>query len=196
MKKTTLFFSVLLCAMFCVSFTTQAQESDFDNDGIVDRLDVDDDNDGILDTVECPAIAGAAGPQIDQIAWKLNQYKVFTISANTNGLGYQESGYQEEVFSRGQSLTVLNGASDFSFPASSWTAGSANTSVGTFANGTLSFEDNHLGTDQSITASSPCDSLYKTFSIVKSPCTKLWPSIISSWTHASMSAVRATSSSG
>ena len=143
MKKTTLFFSVLLCAMFCVSFTTQAQESDFDNDGIVDRLDVDDDNDGILDTVECPAIAGAASPQTDQIAWKLNQYKVFTISANTNGLGYQESGYQEEVFSRGQPLTVLNGASDFSFPASSLTAGSANTSVGTFANGTLSFEDNY-----------------------------------------------------
>lgn len=142
MKKTTLFFSVLLCAMFCVSFTTQAQESDFDNDGIVDRLDVDDDNDGILDTVECPTIAGAASPQIDKISWELNQFKVFTIGANTNGLGYQESGYQEEVFSRGQPLTVLSGASDFSFPTAS-DPGSENMTTGTFANGTLTFEDNY-----------------------------------------------------
>ncbi|PKG49813.1 LamG-like jellyroll fold domain-containing protein [Olleya sp. 1-3] len=142
MKKTTLFFSVLLCAMLCVSFTTQAQESDFDNDGIVDRLDVDDDNDGILDTVECPVIAGAASPQTDQISWELNQFKVFTIGANTNGLGYQESGYQEEVFSRGQPLTVLNGASDFSFTQTA--AGTATTTLGTFANGTLDFEHNYI----------------------------------------------------
>lgn len=101
MKKTTLFFSALICVMLFISFTAQAQESDFDSDGIVDRLDVDDDNDGIRDAVECPAISGAANAQGDKISWELNQFKVFTIGANTNGLGYQESGFQKEVYDRG-----------------------------------------------------------------------------------------------
>jgi len=142
MKKTTLFFSALICVMLFFSFTAQAQESDFDSDGIVDRLDVDDDNDGIRDTVECPTIPGAANAKGDKISWELNQFKVFTIGANTNGLGYQESGFQKEVYDRGQPLTVLNGASDYSFTQT--TPGTATTTLGTFANGTLDFEHNYI----------------------------------------------------
>ncbi|WGD33638.1 LamG-like jellyroll fold domain-containing protein [Olleya sp. YS] len=142
MKKNTLFFSALLSAMLCLSYTTQAQESDFDNDGIVDRLDVDDDNDGIRDTVECPAISGAATAQSDKISWELNQYKVFTIGNNTNGLGYQESGFQKEVYDRGQPLTVLDGALDYTFTQT--TPGTATTTLGTFVDGTLDFEHNYL----------------------------------------------------
>ncbi len=142
MKKTTLFFSVLFSAMLCLSFTIQAQESDFDNDGVIDRLDVDDDNDGIIDTIECPAISGAAVAKSDKITWELGQFKVFTIGANTNGLGYQESGFQKEVYDRGQPLTVLNGALDYSF--TQVTPGTATTTLGTFANGTLDFEHNYI----------------------------------------------------
>ncbi|RAJ15170.1 LamG-like jellyroll fold domain-containing protein [Olleya aquimaris] len=142
MKKNTLFFNALFSVMLCLSFSAHAQESDFDNDGIIDRLDVDDDNDGIRDAVECPPISGAAIAKSDKISWELNQFKVFTIGGNTNGLGYQESGFQKEVYDRGQPLTVLNGALDYTFTQT--TPGTATTTVGTFANGTLDFEHNYL----------------------------------------------------
>jgi hypothetical protein len=93
--------------------------------------------------VNCPAVSGAATPQGDAISWDYANLKIFAIGNNTNGVGYQESGFQEEVFSNGQTLTVLNGSNDYTFPGSSWTAGSANTSVGTFANGTIDFESNY-----------------------------------------------------
>ncbi|WP_397364840.1 LamG-like jellyroll fold domain-containing protein [Olleya sp. R77988] len=142
MKRNIIFFNALFCAILLTTSLVNAQESDFDNDTIVDRLDVDDDNDGLLDTTECPAISGAATPASDKISWEIDQFKVFTIGNNTNGLGYQESGFQKEVYDRGQPLTVLNGASDYSFPSTSWDDGSANSSVGTFANGTMTFQDN------------------------------------------------------
>jgi len=93
--------------------------------------------------VNCPPVSGATAPQGDAISWDYANIKIFTIANNTNGLGYQESGFQEEVFANGQALTVLDGANDYTFPSSSWTAGSANTSIGTFANGTIDFESNY-----------------------------------------------------
>ena len=87
----------------------------------------------------CPSISGAAPPQSDAVNWVKNDFRFFVIGNNTNGLGYQESGFQQEVYSNGQTLTVLNGTNDYVFPASSSNPGSANTSVGTFANGTLDF---------------------------------------------------------
>ncbi|XMO87725.1 LamG-like jellyroll fold domain-containing protein [Algibacter sp. AS12] len=93
--------------------------------------------------VNCPPVSGAASPQGDAVSWIKEGFKIFSSANNTNGLGYQESGFQAEVFKKGQTLTVLNGTNDFVFPSSSSTAGSANTSVGTFANGTLDFVDNY-----------------------------------------------------
>ncbi|WP_299890266.1 LamG-like jellyroll fold domain-containing protein [uncultured Lacinutrix sp.] len=145
MKKSTFFSHVLVCTIsIFFSIHSFAQVADFDNDGITDYRDVDDDNDGIRDTVECPAISGAASPESDEISWSKYGYDVYTIGANTNGLGYQESGFEEAVYAKGQPLTVLNGSSDYSFPASSWVAGSATSSIGTFANGTMDFEHNYL----------------------------------------------------
>ena len=93
--------------------------------------------------VNCPPLPGAAAPEADAVSWVKDGVRIFAIGNNTNGLGYQESGFQDEVLGNGQTLTVLNGSSDYSFPSSSSTPGSANTSVGTFANGTLDFYGNY-----------------------------------------------------
>ncbi|OIQ21956.1 LamG-like jellyroll fold domain-containing protein [Lacinutrix sp. MedPE-SW] len=146
MRKTTLTTRAIFCAfiIFCFNISF-AQTADFDNDGIVDYRDVDDDNDGLRDTVECPAIAGAGNAQADKISWSKNGFDVYTIGANTNGNGYIESGFQKAVYDKGQPLTVLNGAADYSFPPSSFAGGgTATSSVGTFGNGTMDFEHNYL----------------------------------------------------
>ena len=144
MKNYTMLCVVLLCTMlFIFPSNTYSQVLDTDNDTIKDYFDVDDDNDGILDISECPIISGAATPKSDAITWSKNGFDVFTIANNTNGKGYQESGFQKEVLGRGQPLTVLNGNNDYVFPASSSVPGSGATSVGTFANGTMDFEDNY-----------------------------------------------------
>ena len=93
--------------------------------------------------VNCPPLPGAAAPEADAVSWVKDGVRIFAIGNNTNGLGYQESGFQDEVLGNGQTLTVLNGSSDYSFPSSSSTPGSANTSVGTFGNGTLDFYGNY-----------------------------------------------------
>jgi len=116
---------------------------DADNDGVIDAFDVDNNNDGLLDIETCSSLSGAPSPQGDAINWSKNGLDVFTIANNTNGLGYQESGFQQEVYSKGETLTILNGTNDYTFPASSSNPGSANTSVGTFANGTINFESNY-----------------------------------------------------
>ncbi|MFP4844785.1 LamG-like jellyroll fold domain-containing protein [Winogradskyella sp. PE311] len=95
------------------------------------------------DLIDCPSISGASLPEADAVSWIRNGYKIYTIGNNTNGLGYRESGFQQEVFNRGQTLNVLNGSNDYNFPSSSSNPGSANTSVGTFPNGTLDFFGNY-----------------------------------------------------
>ena len=133
---------IILClGLLFIPQVLKAQDAD--NDGVLDDYDVDNNNDGLVDTITCASLSGAASPQGDAITWSKNGLNVFTIGNNTNGLGYQESGFQQEVYLKGETLTVLDGASDYTFPASSWTAGSANTSVGTFANGTIDFESNY-----------------------------------------------------
>ena len=116
-------------------------DKDTDGDGYADTVDIDDDNDGILDTDENCIIPGGVNPQGDQIAYTNNGFEIFTIGNNTNnGLGYQESGFQQAAFNKGLTLTVLNGSNDFSsLPAAPGTDGSAGTTTGTFSNGTLAF---------------------------------------------------------
>ena len=104
--------------------------SDNDNDGVPDNVDLDDDNDGVLDTVECPPTPGAQAPQSDAINWISNGAKVFVVGNNSNGIGYQESGFQQAVYNTGKTITTLNGANDFSVTGN----------VATFANGTATLD--------------------------------------------------------
>ena len=91
-----------------VSAIFSINEKDTDGDGIGDSTDIDDDNDGILDTDEICIIPGAAVPAGDAEDWIDGDYSVFGIGNNTNGLGYQESGFQQAAYNRGISLTVLD----------------------------------------------------------------------------------------
>ncbi|MEM7127911.1 MAG: hypothetical protein AAF702_16375 [Chloroflexota bacterium] len=102
---------------------------DTDNDGVTDDVDVDDDNDGILDNVECPASPGATAPAGDAVTWTHGNLTIYVVSGNTNGLGVEESGFEEAVFNLG--FNVLTNDNP--------TATSAN--AGTFAQGTLTLTD-------------------------------------------------------
>ncbi|WP_299669013.1 MBG domain-containing protein [uncultured Polaribacter sp.] len=117
------------------------EDKDTDGDGYGDSTDVDDDNDGILDTDENCVIPGASEPQLDQISYNTNGYSIYAVGGNTNsGLGFQESGFQSDAFSRGLTLNRLNGATDFSsLPPAPGTNGTAGSTTGTWTNGTLSY---------------------------------------------------------
>jgi len=116
-------------------------EIDTDGDSYFDDVDLDDDNDGILDTDENCIIPGAGIPQADRITYNDTGFDIYAIGNNTNnGLGYQESGFEDAAFAKGLNLTVLNGNNDFgSLPAAPGTNGTAATTTGTFSNGTLSY---------------------------------------------------------
>jgi hypothetical protein len=124
-----------------ISAQLTINEKDTDGDTYPDTVDVDDDNDGILDTDENCIIPGAATPKADRINYTNNGLEIFAIGNNiNNGLGYQESGFESAAYSKGQTLTVLNGNNDFSsLPGSPGTNGTAGTTTGTFSNGTLNF---------------------------------------------------------
>ena len=114
---------------------------DTDGDTIADNIDEDDDNDGILDIGEQCVIPGAAIPEPDRITYIEGDFDIFSIGGNTNGLGYQESGFQEAAFEKGMQLTVLNSNNDFTFPADTPVGGATNT-TGSFINGTISYSSN------------------------------------------------------
>ncbi|WP_440879386.1 DUF4347 domain-containing protein [Tenacibaculum sp. C7A-26P2] len=111
---------------------------DSDGDGIGDACDLDDDNDGILDTDElCAAIPGAATPSSDRIAWSEGGFDVYTSGGNTDGLGYERSGFEQGAYFQGKSLRVLNGANDYR--ATHFGDGTAILSTVTFPNGTMKY---------------------------------------------------------
>ena len=134
---------VLILLFYSERFYAQCSGTNTDGDGYANLCDADDDNDGILDINElCAAIPGAASPDTtNQVYWSLNGFDVYTIGGNTNGLGYQESGFQEGAYNQGKSLTVLDGSNDYS--ASHSGDGTAILSTVTFANGTMRYVSNH-----------------------------------------------------
>ncbi|WP_298418229.1 choice-of-anchor U domain-containing protein, partial [uncultured Kordia sp.] len=115
---------------------------DTDGDTIPDIVDLDDDNDGILDTDECMAISGAISPQLDAINYQVGDYSMYVIGGNTNGLGYQESGFQQAAFNRGMPLQVLNGGNEFNVTGATGD-GSASVSTVSFSNGTMTYSINY-----------------------------------------------------
>ncbi|WP_299050476.1 MBG domain-containing protein [uncultured Polaribacter sp.] len=117
-------------------------DKDTDSDGYLDGVDIDDDNDGILDTDEVCVISGAASSQSDRITFSDNNFEVFTIGGNGNGLGYQESGFQAAAFNRGMNLTVTDTNNDFTFTPNNPAPGTATSSTGTFSNGSLTYTSN------------------------------------------------------
>ena len=121
---------------------------DFDNDLVPDGCDLDDDNDGIFDVVECPPLADIVEPQADALDWGYGNFRVFAIGNNTNALGYQESGFLKEAYTIGYNLTTLNGASDFSFTGATG-PGTATSSIGSFANGTMTFSTSYITNNNS-----------------------------------------------
>ncbi|QNM86738.1 choice-of-anchor J domain-containing protein [Polaribacter pectinis] len=122
-----------------VSAIFSITSKDTDGDSYADDIDIDMDNDGILNIDESCVKPGAAAPESDQIKYSYENFDVYAIGGNTNnGLGYQESGFQEAAYSKGLDLTVLNGSNDFNLP-NTVTDGSAGTTTGTFSNGNLSY---------------------------------------------------------
>ncbi|APG64216.1 hypothetical protein LPB136_02020 [Tenacibaculum todarodis] len=123
-----------------------ASITDTDGDLIPDSSDIDDDNDGILDVDENCIIPGGTPPEPDAHTWLDPTFDVFVVANNTNGLGYQESGFEQEAFLQGMPLTVLNNNGDYT-PNSAGTpevdpAPSINETV-SFANGIVSMTHNY-----------------------------------------------------
>ena len=123
-----------------------------DNDSIPNSFDIDDDNDGILDSVEtgCPAPAAGIAPQADKINYSTGGYNVYTIGNNTNGLGYQESGFQQAVSALGSTLSdpALN------WPAFTSTSGGSGT-MSIASSGTLTISQPSSAGAPALTTSDP-----------------------------------------
>ncbi|MEM8886528.1 MAG: T9SS type A sorting domain-containing protein [Bacteroidota bacterium] len=105
---------------------------DTDNDGVADLYDIDDDNDGIPDLVE-NLISNplAVEPESDALTWEDGHLEIFTIGTNSNGMGYQESGFEKAILNFNKSLSFDNspGTSSFNYGTLSQTSGSASIST-------------------------------------------------------------------
>ena len=90
---------------------------DTDSDGISDLCDLDDDNDGITDIVEASgcAITGATAPQGDAASWSYYDGMVYSTGGNTNGLGFEESGFEQAVYTGGTSTILKESPTTTSF---------------------------------------------------------------------------------
>lgn len=120
-----------------------ASFTDTDGDLIPDSTDIDDDNDGILDIDENCIISGGTPPEPDAHTWLDPTFDVFVVANNTNGLGYQESGFEQEAFLQGMPLTVLNNNGDYTANIVTTPPPNARNSTVSFANGVLSMTHNY-----------------------------------------------------
>ena len=73
---------------------------DTDGDGISDVCDEDNDGDGIPDVLDCPAPNVVADPVPDAVTWTDGDFQIYAVGGNTNGLGYQESGFEQAVMTQ------------------------------------------------------------------------------------------------
>lgn len=101
----------------------------------------------IADPLPCDAASNASKPQPDARHWSNDKLNVYTIGGNTNGLGYQESGFEKAVLDKGMRLTLLNGPEDFAFTGADG-PGTAAASVGVFKNGTLTYDSSFITTNR------------------------------------------------
>lgn len=96
---------------------------------------------------QCEAASNAVMPQPDAIHWSADNLTAHVIGGNTNGLGYQESGFEKAVLDKGMRLTLLNGPEDFAFTGADG-PGTAAESVGVLTNGTLSYDSSFITTNR------------------------------------------------
>ena len=102
------------CIIPCSDPTKMAADCDYDGDGKINSIDLDDDNDGILDTNECNAIERVAhgndftgsGTHVSTVSpWTLNTGTVFT---NPNVVGFDDDNLVQ-TFSQNVSNINLTG---------------------------------------------------------------------------------------
>lgn len=96
---------------------------------------------------QCKAASNAVMPQPDAMRWIDDNVSAYTIGGNSNGLGYQESGFEKAVLDKGMRLMLLNGPEDFAFTGADG-PGTAAESVGVFKNGTLSYDSSFITTNR------------------------------------------------
>jgi hypothetical protein len=96
---------------------------------------------------QCESASNAVMPQPDAIRWIDDNVSVYTIGGNTNGLGYQESGFEKAVLDKEMRLTLLNGPEDFAFTGADG-PGTAAASVGVFKNGALTYDSSFITTNR------------------------------------------------
>jgi len=108
---------------------------DTDNDLIINHSDIDDDNDGIPDDIECKiSHPDAVDPKNDALSWDDESLTVFTIGNNTNGMGYQESGFEKDILNSTQRITTDNNPTHTSFSNGSISLGSGSPGLATTTN--------------------------------------------------------------
>ncbi|MBD3903037.1 hypothetical protein NAL32_08345 [Chryseobacterium sp. Ch-15] len=86
------FFLLLFVSFNYLSAQNMGSNDDFDGDGIINSIDIDDDNDGILDATESPNCfyTSAEATKISSVSSQLASYSTYvaanTIDSNTSTL--------------------------------------------------------------------------------------------------------------
>lgn len=110
----------------------------------------------IAESPPCDTHANTSLQQPNSIQWSTDKLSVFLIGGNTDGLGYQKSGFEKAVLDQCMSLTRLNGPEDFAFTGADG-PGTATESVGVFKNGTLTYSSSFITTNRAEFRTSKAD---------------------------------------
>ncbi|WP_157366634.1 beta strand repeat-containing protein [Aquimarina agarilytica] len=121
---------------------------DFDEDGVPDEVDLDDDNDGILDELDvCNISTSTTDPIGTAVNWEAGGFRIFTVGGNTDATGALDNGFEQAVIREGINISTLSSASDYTSTGSVG-GGTADTSVITFSNGTITYSDTYAADAQ------------------------------------------------
>ena len=112
--------------------------------GIIETRSLSAENwNGTLETPPEPTNAAS-----DSINFADGEFRIFVSGNNTDGLGFQENGFEEVVNTLGGTLTVLNNGNEFDVSGATGD-GSATSSTITFDNATATFSTSFTTTNAS-----------------------------------------------